>query len=100
MKLVPMAQEFQRVRKTGARPPLRTFTEMADEFGVPTNSLSALLGHTNGPKPELKKFGMVSNKWYEPVAMRKWWSELPPDVRAHAQRHLSIKKAPKSKGEA
>lgn len=61
-----------------ARKPLRTFMEMAEEFGVSRNKLAQALGTEGAPKYELKNFGggwKITNTWYEPIAMRKWWKE-------------------------
>ena len=74
----PLHVEIKRVQKEGPRKPLRTFIEMAEEFGVPPAALRQLLWRKSGPKPELKHVGnfVHSNVWYEPVAMRKWWKTV------------------------
>ena len=58
------------------RKPLRTFKEMTDEFGVSPGVLMAALRDEGAPSAEMQHFGKNSgnNRWYEPVAMRRWWA--------------------------
>jgi hypothetical protein len=58
--------------------PLRTFREMAEEFGVRESTLKGLLSTRNGPKPELTSgsFRSVRNSWYDPAEMRRWWKSI------------------------
>lgn len=59
-----------------ARKPLRTFTEMAEEFGASRNVLGAALKDEGAPKPAFTHLGggwKITNTWYEPIEMRKWW---------------------------
>ena len=66
----------RRSRKDGPRKPLRTLKEMAEEFGVTVNSLRALIGHHDGPKPVLKHDCTVRNTWYDPAVLRAWWKQI------------------------
>ena len=68
--------EFARVRRDGPRKPSKTLTEMAEEFGVTRNSLSALIGLHDGPKPLFKSSGTYRNTWYDPTALRAWWNKF------------------------
>ena len=66
-----------RLYKQGPRlPPLRTFAEMAEEFGVTTRKLSALCICYHGPKTV--RLGSSENKkaWCDPQEMRTWWKSL------------------------
>ena len=58
-----------------ARPPLRTFKEFAEEFGVSEAVLRAALMDENAPKPEFRQSNKrtASNRWYQVGEMRKWW---------------------------
>lgn len=71
--------EIQRVKQNGPRKPLRTFNEMAEEFGVSSPVLRQALSRDGAPKPEIRhksNYSETTNSWYEPVAMRKWWKGL------------------------
>lgn len=60
---------FQKSRQV--REPLRTVSEIAEEFEVPTNALINFLRWQNGPKPQL----IVGKRgYYVPSEVRKWWS--------------------------
>lgn len=73
-------------RKGHGGGPKRTFSEMADEFGVHKNRLSILLGTHGGPAPVLKHRSITTRStWYDPTEMRKWWHALPEDVRNWAK---------------
>jgi hypothetical protein len=57
-------------------PPLRTVTEMAQEFGLTLRQLSGYLGNAkDAPKPVFKHSGAAGhrNTWYNPAEMREWW---------------------------
>ena len=58
-------------------PPLRTFTEMAAEFGLTIAQLRYQMAHSehNPPEPRIRSHGRlsVSNKYYDPAEMRAWW---------------------------
>lgn len=61
--------------KQSGRAPLRTFKELAEEFGV---SVRSLCGHmaADGSAPKkvwAHKSASVQNAWFDAVAMRKWW---------------------------
>ena len=71
-----MYQERQRIKREGYREPLRTLSEMADEFGVKAASLRTLIRYHKGPEPALcsrYKGGTTAVSWYLPSEMRKWW---------------------------
>jgi hypothetical protein len=61
---------------TGKLPPLRTFTELHEEFGVKRNVFSAALRDENAPKPIMvkKNASAGTNSWYNPIEVRKWWA--------------------------
>jgi hypothetical protein len=58
-------------------PPLRTFTEMAAEFGLTIAQLRYQMAHSehNPPAPRIRSHSglSVSNKYYDPAEMRAWW---------------------------
>lgn len=62
------------------RAPLRTITEMADEFGVSVGTLVALLRQRNGPSSVIqhKNKRSTGNTWYRPDELRQWWAEVKP----------------------
>lgn len=64
------------------RKPLRSATELAEEFGISVKRLGGLLGVHNGPKSKFshRNFSM-KNSWFDPVEMRAWWNSLPVEVR-------------------
>jgi len=69
------------------RQPLRTITELADEFGLPVMSLVKLMsGSEDAPKHELKvqSRNRSNATWYNPTGVRAWWKQFlidRPDVR-------------------
>lgn len=67
----------------GPRKPLRTIKEMAAEFGVSRCTLSAYIGHHNGPSAMYvsgSQYHRARNTWYDPDALRAWWAELQPKI--------------------
>jgi hypothetical protein len=61
------------------RKPLRTFKEMAEEFGITELLLRSKLQHSkNAPKPVLvhKNVRTCSNSWYNHAEMRRWWKSI------------------------
>lgn len=73
-----LPQFFQRVRNGGARKPLRSLRELADEFGVPHRSLQVKLARCKGaPRPIYStgdaKTASQRNTWYDPDEVRAWW---------------------------
>jgi hypothetical protein len=69
-------ESAQRIRQKGARPPLRTNYELADEFGISLRDFHlALIQDLNAPSPKLKgSFNQGANKlWYDYKAVRSWW---------------------------
>ena len=76
-----LAQFSQRVRSGGARKPLRSLRELAEEFGVPHKTLQAKLAWCkDAPKPLYKtgsgKTTTQQNTWYDPDEVRAWWRGL------------------------
>lgn len=69
------AHFFSNVGKP-ARPPLRTFREFAQEFGVTEAKLRAALAQPGAPTPELIQSNKHSakNRWYKVKEMRQWWA--------------------------
>ncbi len=66
-----------------ARKPLRTFKELAQEFGLKRAVLTGYLSHHNGPKPIFNTNNCSArNSWYDPDEMRKWWKELQEKLKA------------------
>jgi hypothetical protein len=59
-----------------ARKPLRTFAEMAEEFGLSTQQLAGMARHAKGdfPKARFTNHGISYDRsWYDPNEMRAWW---------------------------
>lgn len=55
-------------------PPLRTITELAEEFGVTRASLAAHMGkHKTSPGFVFK---YRNNTWYDPEKVRTWWESI------------------------
>lgn len=74
-----LPQFFQRVRSGGARKPLRSLRELAEEFGVPHKTLQAKLARCkDAPRPIYStgdsKTTSQRNTWYDPHAVRAWWA--------------------------
>lgn len=72
---------FQRVRNGGARKPLRSLRELAEEFGVPHKTLQAKLARCkDAPKPLYStgyhKTTSQRNTWYDPQEVRAWWAAM------------------------
>ena len=71
-------QDIQIAKKNGARKPLITFTEFADEVGVTPGQLRYAFRCPNAPKPALKNNGGQTctnqkNSWYRVDEIRSWW---------------------------
>ena len=58
--------------------PLRSFNEMADEFGVSCKTLAAYGRQHTLPTPKLSFRGAAGStaKWYDPDEMRAWWKQV------------------------
>lgn len=81
IKAESLPQFFRRVRNGGARKPLRSLRELADEFGVPHKTLQGKLARrADAPKPVYRtgSGNAVSqqNTWYDPDEVRAWWRSL------------------------
>ena len=76
-----LPQFYQRVRNGGARKPLRSLRELAEEFGVPHKTLQAKLARCkDAPRPLYstghQKTASQRNTWYDPQEVRAWWAAL------------------------
>jgi hypothetical protein len=76
-----LPQFFQRVRNGGARKPLRSLRELAEEFSVEHRTLQAKLSRCKGaPRPIYStgnhKTASQRNTWYDPDEVRAWWASL------------------------
>jgi hypothetical protein len=61
------------------RAQLRTFKEMAEEFGITELLLRSKLQHSkDAPKPVFvsKNSRTCSNRWYNHAEMRRWWKSI------------------------
>lgn len=69
-------QFWRRVRAGGGRKPLRTFKELADEFGVPVTTLAGYIGRDPTAPKLIMRTGNRNKtvSWYDPDAMRAWWA--------------------------
>ena len=59
------------------RKPLRSFSEMADEFGLTPMQLRAVFFHARQrplPAVVLVSRSTTANSWYDPQAFRAWWA--------------------------
>jgi hypothetical protein len=61
----------------GPHPPLRTFNEMADEFGLKIGQLRYHMANSehSPPQPKIRSHSSLSvtNNYYNPSEMRAWW---------------------------
>lgn len=76
-----LPQFYQRVRNGGARKPLRSLRELADEFGVPHKTLQAKLARCkDAPRPIYStghhKTASQRNTWYASQEVRAWWAAM------------------------
>lgn len=75
----PTDLKFNRKEDRKNWKPLRTFKEMAEEFGVEKLDFMRLMNHQHAPKPvtmQGKRTAGTLNRWYDPDEMRKWWADL------------------------
>lgn len=82
---------FARVnRGQPRRKPLRTVTELAEEFGLTQRQLSALMrwSELNPPRMEMKA---GQNTYFDPQAVREWWAR-----HLAAQQDARAKPAPRA----
>jgi hypothetical protein len=63
------------------RRPQRTTSELADDLGIDFALLGRYISWYKGPEPSLVN---RATKWYDPVAVRKWWQTLPIEVRGRS----------------
>lgn len=71
-------QAIGRIRKDGPREPLRTVTELAEEFGISKQALGMALAKPGAPSPVLdyrRKNVVLRAKWFRPSEVRAWWKE-------------------------
>ena len=65
-----------------SRPPLRSATELAEEFGISVNRLGGLLGGYNGPKSRLSRRNIsMKNSWFDRSEVVLWWNTLPDEIK-------------------
>jgi len=53
--------------------PMLTATEIADELGIPRQSMLAYAQHRNGPKRALVSKG---KSYFKPSEVRRWWKQM------------------------
>jgi hypothetical protein len=71
-----MSSAKERIKSSGPRKPLRTISEMADEFGVTKMSLVNFMRNSEtSPKPKPVSKNSVS-VWYDPDEVRQWWAGI------------------------
>ena len=71
-----LGRDSRRRLQEGARKPLRTLAELAEELGLTAMQLAYRLHHdAEGPRPKFKTGGKrtPSSTWYDPREVRKWW---------------------------
>lgn len=76
MKHKVTAGDVRRLYHGKNLPPLRTVTELAQEFGLTLRQLALLLGQDkDAPKPVFRHgcAAGARNTWYKPSEMRAWW---------------------------
>lgn len=63
---------------TTPRKPLRSFKELAEEFGVSCQTLAAYGRQHQLPAPKLswRSTAVSTTKWYDPEEMRAWWKSV------------------------
>lgn len=62
--------------------PLRTFTELCADLGVPERVVSGKLRRKDAPKPKTrhKSNSGGQQSWYDPVEFKSWWHSLKEDA--------------------
>lgn len=63
-------------RDAGKREPLRTLSELAEEFGVTKEGLGRALAKPGAPQPVFdgrKTYNILKAKWFKPSEVRAWW---------------------------
>lgn len=63
-------------RDAGKREPLRTISELAEEFGVTKQMLGMALAKPGAPQPVFdgsKTYNIIRAKWFKPSEVRAWW---------------------------
>ncbi len=70
-----IGQFMHRAKNGGARKPLRSLDELAQEFGITKRALVSLLAHRDGPKPIYRTGGSATNRqtYYDPKKVREWF---------------------------
>ena len=77
MKLGYRPTDAARIRAGNTRPPCRTHAELAEEFGISGNALTATMArHPGAPPPNLQKHGYAKATWYPAAEMRAWWARV------------------------
>jgi hypothetical protein len=60
------------------RKPLRTFADMAEEFGITTSKFKSVIGNSGKPFPAYITMASTGTTWYEADKVRDWWKENKP----------------------
>jgi hypothetical protein len=83
MKFTESIGQFSaRVKNGGAKVPLRSGKELAEEFGLTKNRFNGLMRRKDAPKPKLKHKSddAGSNTWYDPKEVRSWWANIKNEI--------------------
>lgn len=70
-------------RDAGKREPLRTISELADEFGFTKQRLGMALAKPGAPQPVFdgsKTYNIIKAKWFKPSEVRAWWRSNYADL--------------------
>lgn len=77
MNRFALTQEQRQRMGRGQGKPLRSFRELAEEFGVGMQKLASEMAKHSGPKAKIvHHHGGHENSWYDPAEMRAWWAKL------------------------
>ena len=70
-------QYWARIRAGGGRKPPIAFREFAQDLGMNSQKLCALIRFSDAPfpKPVLINRGAVRNSWYDKEEVRNWWRQ-------------------------
>lgn len=71
-----LGMAYKAKRAAGRREPLRTVSELADEFGVTKEGLGKALAQPGAPQPVFngkQTRNALKAKWFKPSEVRAWW---------------------------
>ncbi len=62
--------------------PLRSFSELCADLGVPQRVVSGKLRRKDAPKPKIKhrSYGSGQQSWYDPDEFKTWWHSIKEDA--------------------